>query len=137
MYIRLDRFADMLCIRPCELLQAVGSKEMLEGIPIPRSHQVRGATMTFLEGEVNTFLKKWQTGCPASPAHESTGPLISLDAFSRMSSIAPLALWQAARSGKPYRRVALPVTLKSHGSHLMFCANSAEVFIAKYKRDNC
>lgn len=69
MYIRLDRFADMLGIRPCELLQAVRSKEMLEGIPIPQSHQVRGATMMFPEGEVNTLEKKWQMRSPALPAH--------------------------------------------------------------------
>lgn len=88
----------------------------------------------FLQNEVNAFMKQWQMHTSALPLSDSGEPLISLDAFARKSGIAPLELWQAASTGKPYRGIALPVAVKSYGSKLMFSAASVELFIAEYKR---
>lgn len=79
-------------------------------------------------------MKQWQMHTSALTLPDSGEPLISLDAFARKSGVAPLELWQAASTGKPYRGTALTVAVKSYGSKLMFSAASVELFIAEYKR---
>ncbi|OWS75087.1 hypothetical protein CBW22_13835 [Pantoea sp. VS1] len=133
MYIRLDLFAEMLGIRPGDLLQATRTDGMLAGFTLPRGRQVRGAAVMFLQEEAEAFLKQWQTRSSAPSAPDADEPLISLDAFARQAGIAPLALWQAASAGKPLRGIALPVAVKSYGSQLMFSAAAVELFIATYR----
>lgn len=57
MYIRLDLFADMLRIRPGDLLQAVRTDGMLAGLHLPQRRQVRGAAVMFLQEEAIAFAK--------------------------------------------------------------------------------
>ncbi len=134
MYIRLDLFAEMLGIRPGDLLQATRTDGMLAGFTLPRRRQVRGAAVMFLQEEAVAFLKQWQTRSSAPSVPDADEPLVSLDAFARQAGIAPLALWQAASAGKPLRGIALPVAVKSYGSQLMFSAAAVELFIASYQR---
>ncbi|MDE8559419.1 hypothetical protein [Pantoea vagans] len=134
MYIRLDLFAEMLGIRPGELLQATRTGGVLAGFNLPRRRQVRGAAVMFLQDEAIAFLKQWQTRSSAPSAPDADVPLVSLDAFARQAGIAPLALWQAASAGKPLRGIALPVAVKSYGSQLMFSAAAVELFTAEYRR---
>ncbi|WP_336796195.1 hypothetical protein [Erwinia aphidicola] len=134
MYIRLDLFADMLGIRPGDLLHAVRTNGKLEGLPLPARQQVRGAAIMFLQDEAIGFLKLWETRPSESPVPDAGEQLVSLDAFARQAGIAPLALWQAACNGKSLRGIPLPVAVKTYGSQLMFSAAGVEVFAAEYKR---
>jgi hypothetical protein len=134
MYIRLDLFAELLGIRPGNLLQAIRTDGILAGINLPRSRQVRGADAMFLKDEAFAFLKEWQMRLSEPPVPDAGEPLISLEAFARQAGIAPLALWQAASAGKPLRGITLPVAVKSYGSQLMFSAAAAELFTAEYRR---
>ncbi|QAB32631.1 hypothetical protein [Pantoea ananatis] len=136
MYIRLDLFADMLRIRPGDLLQAVRTDGMLAGLPLPRRRQVRGAAVMFLQEEAIAFARQWQTrlSAPSVPSAPEAGEsLVSLDAFARQAGIAPLALWLAASAGKPLRGMVLPVAVKAYGSQLMFSAREAGLFAEAYK----
>lgn len=133
MYIRLDLFAEMLGIRPGDLLQATHTDGVLAGFTLPRRRQVRGAAVMFLQEEAVAFLKQWQTRSSVPSAPDADEPLVSLDAFARQAGIAPLALWQAASAGKPLRGIALPVAIKSYGSQLMFSAAAVELFTAEYR----
>lgn len=134
MYIRLDLFAEMLGIRPGDLLQATCTDGMLAGFNLPRRRQVRGATVMFLQDEAAAFLKQWQMRSSEPPVPDAGEPLMSLEAFARHAGIAPLALWQAASSGKLLRGIALPLAVKSYGSQLMFSAAAVELFTAEYRR---
>ncbi|MGP2416707.1 hypothetical protein [Pantoea ananatis] len=134
MYIRLDLFADMLRIRPGDLLQAVRTDGMLAGLHLPQRRQVRGAAVMFLQEEAIAFAKQWQTRSTAPPAPDADEPLVSLDAFARQAGIAPLALWLAASAGKPLRGIVLPVAVKAYGSQLMFSAKEAGLFAEAYKQ---
>lgn len=134
MYIRLDLFADMLGIRPGDILRATRTDGMLAGLPLPRRRQVRGAAVMFLQDEAIAFSKQWQTRSSEPSPPDAGEPLVSLDAFARKSGIAPLALWQAASTGKPLRGIALPVAVKAYGSQLMFSASAVELFTAEYRR---
>ena len=133
MYIRLDLFADMLRIRPGDLLQAVHTDGMLAGLRLPRRRQVRGAAVMFLQKEAIAFAKQWQTRSTEPPAPNADEPMVSLDAFARQAGIAPLALWQAASTGKTIKGMTLPVAVKSYGSQLMFSAGEARLFAEAYK----
>lgn len=71
MYMRLDRFAALLGIRPGELLHAARTDGLLNGMPLPARRQVRGAAVMFNHEEAMTFAKRWQTretqSSPGSP----------------------------------------------------------------------
>ena len=134
MYIRLDLFAEMLGIRPGDLLQATRTDGMLAGFTLPRPRQVRGAAVMFLQEEAAAFLRQWQTRSSAPSAPDASEPFVSLDAFARQTGIAPLALWQAASTGKPLRGISLPVAVKSYGIQLMFSAAAVKLFTAEYRR---
>ncbi|WP_336732226.1 hypothetical protein [Pantoea ananatis] len=134
MYIRLDLFADMLRIRPGDLLQAVRTDGMLAGLHLPPRRQVRGAAVMFLQEEAIAFAKQWQTRSTEPSAPNADEPLVSLDAFARLAGIAPLALWQAASTGKSVKGMTLPVAVKAYGSQLMFSAREAGLFAEAYKK---
>ncbi|QZY97655.1 hypothetical protein [Pantoea dispersa] len=133
MYIRLDLFADMLGIRPGDLLRATRTDAMLAGLPLPRRRQVRGAAVMFLKDEAIAFSRQWQTRSSEPSPPYAGEALVSLDEFARKSGIAPLALWQAASTGKPLRGIALPVAVKAHGNQLMFSASAVERFTTEYR----
>ncbi|WP_342656098.1 hypothetical protein GKC68_00475 (plasmid) [Pantoea sp. RSPAM1] len=134
MYIRLDLFADMLRIRPGDLLQAVRTDGMLAGLHLPQRRQVRGAAVMFLQEEAIAFAKQWQRRSTEPPAPNADEPLVSLDEFARQAGIAPLALWQAASTGKSVKGMTLPVAVKAYGSQLMFSAKEAGLFAEAYKQ---
>lgn len=134
MYIRLDFFADMLRIRPGDLLQAVRTDGMLAGLHLPQRRQVRGAAVMFLQEEAIAFAEQWQTRSTEPPAPNADEPLVSLDTFARQAGIAPLALWQAASTGKSVKGMTLPVAVKAYGSQLMFSAKEAGLFAEAYKQ---
>ena len=133
MYIRLDLFADMLGILPGDLLRATRTNGMLAGLPLPRRREVRGAAVMFLQDEAIAFSKQWQKRSPEPSPPNPGEPLVSLDMFARKSGIAPLALWQAASTGKPIRGIVLPVAVKAYGSQLMFSASAVELFITEHR----
>ncbi|WP_324030846.1 hypothetical protein GC087_25420 (plasmid) [Pantoea sp. JZ2] len=124
----------MLRIRPGDLLQAVRTDGMLDGLPLPHSRQVRGAAVMFLQEEAIAFAEQWQTRSSVPSAPEAGEALVSLDAFARQAGIAPLALWQAVGGGKPLRGLILPVAVKAQGGQLMFSAREAGRFAEAYKQ---
>ena len=134
MYIRLDLFAGMLSIRPGDLLHAVRTDGMLQGLPLPRRRHVRGAAVMFVQDEALAFVQQWEARASSPAAPDADEPLVSLDAFARQAGIAPLALWQAASRGKSLRGLALPVAVKAYGSELMFSALGVAAFTDAYQK---
>lgn len=74
MLMRLDVFAALLGIRPGELLHAIRTEGLLEGMTLPARRQVRGSAVMFNHEEAITFAKRWQareaqplSGTPKKP----------------------------------------------------------------------
>ena len=134
MYIRLDVFADMLDIKPAELLQAARTTGHLAGIPLPFHRQVRGAMVMFRQDQATSFINKWQRRPSVTPPPVSGGPLIPLEVFARKAGIVPLALWQAVRCRKFIKGVPVPSPIKSYENHLMFEPDSVRIFISEYRK---
>lgn len=71
MLMRLDVFAALLGIRPGELLHAIRTEGLLDGMTLPARRQVRGSAVMFNHEEAITFAKRWQTrmtqSSPGSP----------------------------------------------------------------------
>ena len=133
MYIRLDVFADMLGLRPGDLLHALRSTGQLDGLPLPARRQVRGAAVMFDQSEAIAFSHRWHARKPEPPAPSSGEPLMSVDAFAEQAGIAPLALWQAATTGKTLKGIPVPVAVKSCNGRLMFEPAAVAQFLQRYR----
>lgn len=133
MYMRLDVFADMLRVRPGELLHAVRTSGELDGMLLPARRQVRGAALMFSQAEAVDFAARWHSRKPDSPNASSEAPLMTLDAFARQAGIAPLALWQAVCNSKRLRGITLPVPVRSEGQ-LLFEPAAVSSFVSALQR---
>lgn len=132
MYIRLDVFASLLRVRPGVLLHAARTNGMLDGIQLPASRQVRGATLMFDQAEATGFAARWHARVPDLPAAPSDEPLIPLDAFAKEAGIAPLALWQAVNRSDRLHGIRLPLAVRTQGQ-LMFASSAVKKFVADYR----
>lgn len=133
MYIRLDVFAGLLNVRPGELLHAVQSGGVLQGLQLPPGRKVRGAALMFDQARATAFATMWHAREPEAEPAASGEPLLPLDAFARQADIPPLVLWQAASRGKRLRGVTLPVAIRE-GGQLLFEPAAVARFVTEYRR---
>ncbi|MBY4841255.1 hypothetical protein [Pantoea sp. DY-5] len=133
MYIRLDVFAGLLNIRPGELLHAVRTGGVMQGLQLPSARKIRGATLMFDQALATAFAAEWHAREPEAEPAASGEPLMTLDAFARQADIPPLVLWQAASRGKRLRGVTLPVAIREDGQ-LLFEPAAVARFVTEYHR---
>lgn len=133
MYIRLDVFASLLRVRPGELLHAARTGGMFDGVQLPPSRQIRGATLMFDQAEAISFAERWHARLPDSAAVPSDEPLMPLDAFAKKAGIAPLALWQAVSRRKRLGGITLPVPVRSEGQ-LLFEPAAVHRFVSALRQ---
>lgn len=133
MYMRLDVFAELLGVLPGELLHAARTGGLLDGMTLPRRRQVRGAAVMFDHAEAMAFAASWRARTPEPAPAPSGAPLVALDAAAEEAGIAPLALWQAVKTGKKLRGVAPPAAEKSGHGQLLFEPAAVAQFAQRYR----
>jgi len=133
MYMRLDVFAELLGVRPGELLHAARIDGFLEGMPLPRRRRARGAAVMFDHVEATAFAVSWRARTPEPEPASSGEPLVALDAAAEEAGIAPLVLWQAIKNGKKLRGVVPPVAEKSCHGQLLFDPAAVTQFALRYR----
>lgn len=132
MLILLDVFAELLGIRPEELLQVAHTGGGLEGLQLPSHQHLLRAAMMFDYAEATEFAHKWHERAIPPPPATSSEPLVLLGVFAEQAGIAPLALYQAVTAGKKLRRLRPPAPV-STGAQLLFEPTSVSRFVQAYR----
>lgn len=132
MSMRLAAFADLLRVKPSELLHALHTDGTLDGMTLPAALQVKGAALMFASAEAKKFAAAWHERSKETSGDVTAGPLMSLSEIARGAGIAPLALWLAISQGKRLCGIRPPPAVK-RGKQMLFCPVAAAEFIRKYR----
>lgn len=124
-------FAGLLRVRTGELLHAVRTTGVLDGMRLPARHQVCGAAVMFNQVEAAEFAASWHAREPEAAPEIFDEHLVPLDVFAHRVDIPPLALWLPVSSGRHLRGLRIPAALKT-GGLLLFEPAAVEKFVTEY-----